>query len=116
MMTLETDMEIRADGSLRPLSALPGWLKPGRGHVRLTIEDEDAGIEKTPGVSGGDACIARTRIPIWALEEMRRAGAGEGQILADFPSLTPAQLALAWAYVKAHPDEIEEALTAHAEA
>jgi uncharacterized protein (DUF433 family) len=25
------------------------------------------GIEKTPGVCGGDACIAFTRIPVWVL-------------------------------------------------
>lgn len=29
-----------------------------------------AGIEKTSGVSGGEACIVRTRIPIWTLEKL----------------------------------------------
>lgn len=27
-----------------------------------------AGVEKTPGVAGGSACIGRTRIPVWLLE------------------------------------------------
>ena len=30
------------------------------------------GIEKTPLVCGGDACIAKTRIPVWGLVNSRR--------------------------------------------
>ena len=41
MKTLETDIEIAADGSLRLLSPLPAWLKPGRAHVLLTVESEE---------------------------------------------------------------------------
>ncbi len=26
-----------------------------------------SGIQKTPGVCGGDACIRETRIPVWVL-------------------------------------------------
>jgi len=26
-----------------------------------------SGIEKTPGLCGGDACIRQTRIPVWVL-------------------------------------------------
>jgi hypothetical protein len=39
MNTLETDIEIAADGSMRLLSPRPDWLKPGRAHVVLTVED-----------------------------------------------------------------------------
>jgi len=38
MRTLETDIEIGADGSVKLLSPLPAWLKPGRAHVRMTVE------------------------------------------------------------------------------
>jgi hypothetical protein len=38
MNTLETDIEIGADGSVSLLSPLPAWLKPGRAHVLLTVE------------------------------------------------------------------------------
>ena len=38
MRTLETDIEIGADGSVRLLSPLPAWLKPGRAHVLMTVE------------------------------------------------------------------------------
>jgi len=36
MNTLETDVEVSADGSLKLLSPLPEWLKPGRAHVLLS--------------------------------------------------------------------------------
>lgn len=39
MRTLETDIEIAEDGSLKLLSPLPAWLKPGRSHVLLTVAD-----------------------------------------------------------------------------
>ncbi len=38
MKTLETDIEIGADGSVKLLSPLPTWLKPGRAHVLITLE------------------------------------------------------------------------------
>ncbi len=120
MQTVEADIEISPDGSLKLLSPLPDWIKPGRAHIRLTVPAAEAvetsadGVEKTPGVNGGDACIAGTRIPVWVLEEMRRQGATEQELLADFPGLTASQLAQALAYAKANRAEIEEALTAHA--
>lgn len=42
MNTLETDIEIAADGSLKLLSPLPAWLKPGRAHVVLTVAGSTA--------------------------------------------------------------------------
>lgn len=68
------------------------------------------GIEKTPGVLGGDACIVRTRIPVWALEGYRRLGWSEAKILENFPALRAADLVQAWAYIAAHQEEIERAL------
>jgi hypothetical protein len=41
MKTLETDIEIGADGSVKLLSPLPGWIKPGRAHVLMTVESVD---------------------------------------------------------------------------
>ena len=122
MQTLETDIEIGADGSLKLLTPLPAWMRPGRVHVLMTLrevgepQEPMTGIEKTLGVNGGDACIAGTRIPVWVLEEMRQQGAAEEDILADFPGLAAAQLKQAWAYVKTCRAEIEEAMTAHARA
>jgi uncharacterized protein (DUF433 family) len=66
------------------------------------------GIEKTPNVCGGAACIASTRIPVWVLEGFRRLGWDEAKILANYPSLRAADLVHAWAYVDAHRLEIDE--------
>jgi uncharacterized protein (DUF433 family) len=74
------------------------------------------GIEKTPGVCGGSACIAGTRIPVWGLEEARRQGATEAQLLLSYPTLRAEDLALAWAYIEAHRNEIEQEIRANAEA
>jgi len=68
------------------------------------------GIENTAGVSGGEACIVRTRIPVWTLENYRRLGWSEAAILENFPSLRAADLVNAWAYADAHIDEIEKSI------
>jgi uncharacterized protein (DUF433 family) len=69
--------------------------------------DAFPGIESTPGVQGGDPCIVRTRIPIWLLEQSRRLGITEAELLLDYPSLRAEDLVNAWAYVRAHRDEID---------
>jgi uncharacterized protein (DUF433 family) len=68
------------------------------------------GIEKTPGVCGGSACIVRTRIPVFVLESLRRLGSTDAQLLANYPSLRAADLVHAWAYADAHRGEIDQAI------
>jgi uncharacterized protein (DUF433 family) len=73
------------------------------------------GIEKTPGVCGGDPCIRQTRIPVWLLEQLRRLGASEADLLEDYPCLQAKDLTNAWAYVAAHADEIERQIVENEE-
>ncbi|MCL5952062.1 MAG: DUF433 domain-containing protein [Chloroflexi bacterium] len=68
------------------------------------------GIDKTPGVAGGEACITHTRIPVWALEGYRRLGWSEARILENYPTLHASDLVAAWAYADAHGDEVDDAL------
>jgi uncharacterized protein (DUF433 family) len=68
------------------------------------------GIEKTPGVMGGDTCIRQTRIPVWLLVSLRDQGASEAYLLEDYPTLTAADLVNAWLYAEAYPAEIEVAI------
>ncbi|MBF2097830.1 MAG: DUF433 domain-containing protein [Gloeomargaritaceae cyanobacterium C42_A2020_066] len=75
-------------------------------------EQEGRSIVKTPGVCGGDARLAHTRIPVWSLERLRQLGASEQAILGSFPGLSAADLAQAWAYVDQHRSEIEQAIEA----
>lgn len=72
-----------------------------------------AGVERTPGVVGGDACIVRTRIPVWTLETYRRLGWTEARILESFPTLRAADLVNAWVYADAHREEIDAAIAAN---
>jgi uncharacterized protein (DUF433 family) len=71
------------------------------------------GIEKTPGVVGGAACIVRTRIPVWALDNYRRLGWTEARVLENFPTLRAVDLVNAWAYADAHPAELEVEIRAN---
>lgn len=69
MKTLETDIEIAADGSLRLLSPLPHWLKPGRAHVVLTVADATDGKPKRQIPRATPEMIAARAA---AFEELRR--------------------------------------------
>ena len=71
------------------------------------LGEDFPGIDAKPGVCGGVPCIVRTRIPVWLLEQMRRAGVTEQQLLEDYPSLRAEDLVNAWGYVRAHAAEIE---------
>lgn len=80
---------------------------PAAGAAR---EREAVGVYKHPRVSGGDACVGDTRIPVWSLVRFRQLGRTDEDLLGDFPSLAAADLAAAWAYAAEHPEEIERAL------
>jgi uncharacterized protein (DUF433 family) len=73
-----------------------------------TLDDAFPGVESTPGVCGGEPCIVRTRIPVWILEQARRLGASEDELLRSYPPLRAEDLANAWACVRSHRPEIEE--------
>lgn len=68
------------------------------------------GIEKTPGVCGGEARIAKTRIPVWVLVEARLIGYTDAELLTSYPTITATDLANAWAYAESHSNEIELAI------
>ena len=77
------------------------------------LGDAFPGIESTPGVVGGVPRIVRTRIPVWVLEQARRLGASEADLLRAYPTLQAEDLAHAWAYVRAHRAEINEQIDAN---
>ena len=51
--------------------------------------------------------IVRTRIPVWLLEQARRLGSSEQELLAAYPSLRAEDLVNAWAYARSHAEEVE---------
>lgn len=71
------------------------------------------GVDSRPEVCGSEACIVRTRIPVWLLDHARRLGASEAKLLRDYPALTAQDLVNAWAYARANRPEIETAIAAN---
>ena len=100
-------------GDLRQVEELlPGLSRAEKAHLlRLVVQDLDdafPGIDSTPGVCGGEPCIVRTRVPVWALEQSRRLGMSEDELLRSYPTLRAEDLVNAWAYVRSHRTEIED--------
>jgi len=64
------------------------------------------GIERTPGICGGSARIAGTRIPVWAIVNYTQLGLSKAELLLAYPTITADDLANALAYFQAHDHEI----------
>lgn len=77
------------------------------------LGDVFPGIESIPGVCGGAPCLIGTRIPVWILEQYRRLGASDMELLRAYPTLHAADLAHAWAYVRTHQADIERQIRAN---
>jgi uncharacterized protein (DUF433 family) len=69
---------------------------------------QHSGIESNANVCGGEPCIVGTRIPVWVLEQARRLGTSEADLLRAYPTLRPEDLANAWEYVLSNCEEIDE--------
>lgn len=67
-------------------------------------------VQKTPGICGGHARIRSTRIPVWPLISLQQQGADDEELLRNFPSLTPFDLNVAWAYYASHTEGIDSAI------
>jgi uncharacterized protein (DUF433 family) len=74
------------------------------------------GIESNPSVCGGEPCIVRTRIPVWLLEQARRLGTSEADLLRAYPTLRAADLVNAWSFVRMHREEIDRQIRENEEA
>lgn len=71
------------------------------------------GVESRADICGGEACIVRTRIPVWLLDHARRLGASEARLLRDYPTIAAQDLVNAWAYARANRAEIDAAIAAN---
>jgi uncharacterized protein (DUF433 family) len=80
------------------------------------LEGAFPGIDQQPGVCGGSARVVRTRIPIWLLEQARRLGTTEAELLQAYPNLRAEDLANAWAYARAHSEEMDREIAENEEA
>ena len=76
---------------------------------RIAQESNGAypGIDAIDGVCGGEPVIVRTRMPVWVLEQARRLGSSEANMLRLYPGVRAEDLASAWTYVRSHRAEID---------
>lgn len=84
--------------------------------LRLVLPESEPptlGVVSDPRICGGDACIVRTRIPVWLLVQARNLGTEDVEILAAYPTLHTEDLEHAWAYALVHPQEIEGQVRNH---
>ena len=72
------------------------------------VGDAHPGVDSSLAVCSADPCIVRTRIPVWMLEQARRLGTSEAELLRAYPALRAADLTNAWAYVRSHQQEIDD--------
>ena len=77
------------------------------------LGDDFPGIDSRPDVCGGEPCIVRTRIPVWLLEQARRLGTTEQELLEGYPTLRAEDLVNAWSYVRGHMTEIANQIEAN---
>ena len=114
-------MGVKVMSTLHDLEEQLASLKPAEKaqllqSVARDLGDVFPGIESHPDVCGGDACIVRTRIPVWVLDELRRQGASDAEILHSYPTLRAQDLANAWAYARSHREEIQRQIRENEEA
>ena len=101
--------------TLAEIEAAADALTPGEKAALLQKVARDLGqsfpgIDNDSAVCGGEACISRTRIPVWVLVRYRGLGSSESELLRSFPTLRAEDLANAWSYHRAHREEIERAI------
>lgn len=80
------------------------------------LGDAFPGIDAIPGVSGGEPCIVRTRIPVWLLVQMRKLGSSEADLLIAYPTLRAEDLVNAWAYYGTFKNQIDQQIKENEEA
>jgi uncharacterized protein (DUF433 family) len=73
-------------------------------------------IQSTPQVMGGDACVRKTRIPVWSLVDYKRQGLSDSELLGVFPGLNASDLLSAWDYYAAHTEEVDAQRRRHEQA
>jgi uncharacterized protein (DUF433 family) len=84
--------------------------------VARDLGDAFAGIDSHPNVCGGEPRIVRSRIPVWVLVRSIQLGMSEADLLRAYPTLRAEDLANAWAYFRAHREEIERQIHENEEA
>lgn len=84
--------------------------------IGLLAEELSAGfpgIERTPGICGGSARIAGSRIPVWSVVSYKQLGASDAELLQAFPTIGADDLSNALAYYRTNREEIDGEIRAN---
>ena len=73
-----------------------------------SYSDSLTGISKTEGICGGRARIRNMRFAVWRIEQMKRFGKTNKDILFSYSQLTEEDLLNADAYTITHKAEIDK--------
>ena len=84
--------------------------------IARDFDGSSPGVESDPTVAGGEPCILRTRIPVWVLVQARKFGAGEAELLNNYPDLCAEDLVNAWGYYRMHKADIDQQIAENEEA
>lgn len=74
------------------------------------LKTEHPHVVKVPGVAGGQPVIAGTRISVFFIARLFRAGEEPDEIIASFPHLSAAAVYDAISYYLDHQDEIDRVI------
>lgn len=80
------------------------------GRVTVFAHERLCGAPLTPGVCGGRARIAGTRVPVHRIARYHRLGYSPEEMLALLDSLSLPQIYAALAYALSNPEETDQAL------
>jgi uncharacterized protein (DUF433 family) len=75
-----------------------------------SLESIEPEVAKPLEIANGEARIGNTQIAVWEVVNAKDIGYSDGDILQVYPQLTATDLASAWDYAAAHPQEIALAL------
>ena len=87
-------------------------LRLGEETARYGNMDFENYIEIRPGVRSGKPCFKGTRITVYDVLEYLEGGMTEGELLGDFPTLTPQHIRATQAFADAHNLQLAPGSTA----
>jgi len=87
-------MSVLEQQLVREVESVPEFLKQEVLDFVMFLKEKHLkkGIQKTPGVCGGEACVGETRLAVWMLVEARRAGCTD----EEFCRITLVLIRAAW--------------------
>ncbi len=69
----------------------------------LALRNAEKFVVSDPEIRGGEPVIRNTRVPVYLIADLLKAGAGLDEVMEDYPSLNAVKVRAAKVYAEAHP-------------